>query len=492
MFKSLAKIEGLERRLDRLMGSAPEAGRAHELTDLSALSLLDFVPAASPHLVRPDHLLPYATLLELAIVEGEVRAVIAAPPQHGKTQLTEHALLWACIKYPGRKHAYVSYSAERAEYVSAEFQRLATELGLEPTGRLSGVRLKGGTEVRFIGVGGGLTGFSVNGLLIVDDPVKDRAEAESPTIRRKCVDWFTDVARSRRAKTTSILVMATRWHPEDLSGELVRLGYQYINLKAIAEGPLADDGTVANDPLHRRPGEALWPSEKPAEFFAEERQDAYSWASLYQGEPRGRGESIFRAPDLGDPEDCSKRFYDVLPDAALARVVIGVDFAYTAKTHADYSVAVVLGAVESTYYVLDVVRLQVEPKTFGERLRLLAATYPSSVVSSYVASTEKGGLEFVRSLGLQVQGLSANTAGDKFTRALPAAAAWNNYRVKLPAKADWLSTFLSEVIGFTGLHDRHDDQVDALAAAVHSLRTFVVDWDYLDRLATAWPAPLSF
>lgn len=416
--------------------------------------------------MRPKHLAPFAALLERACEPGQLRAVVAAPPQHGKTEMVEHGLLWLALRYPGRRHGYVTYSAERAEYVSASFQRLAQIAGLDPQGRLSDVRLKGGTEIRFTSIGGSFTGFTVDGLLVIDDPFKDRADAESPTIRRKTADWFVDVARSRRHPKTSILCMATRWHPEDLSGELISRGYEYVNLKAIAEGPIdSATGRIANDPLLRYPGEALFPELKPASFFEEEQQDAYSWSSLYQGEPRGRGASVFEFPDIADPS----RTYDRVPDSAMQRVCIGLDFAYTAKTHADWSVAVVLAALGPICYVVNVVRLQVEPPAFRQRVALLKQMYPRAFGAAYVASTEQGGVEFIRDSGLQIRGMSAAKAGDKFTRAIPVAAAWNSGKILLPKTAPWLDTFLSEVCSFTGVRDRNDDQVDALAAAFDPL-----------------------
>jgi predicted phage terminase large subunit-like protein len=432
------------------------------------LPLLDFVPKVSPHLLRPNHLAPFAELLQRGIEPGALRAVVAAPPQHGKSEMVIHGLLWLAFRYPGRKHAYITYSAERAEYVSAAFQRLAESVGLEPQGRLSDVRLKGGTEIRFTSVGGSLTGFTVDGLLIIDDPVKDRPDAESPTVRRKCVEWFTDVARSRRHPKTSIICMATRWHPEDLSGELIQRGYQYLNLKAIAEGQLDESGRVANDPLHRLPGEALFPELKPAGFFEEEQRDAYSWNSLYQGEPRGRGSFVFRFPDL-QSEGAAYRAIPAETARDKIRTCVGLDFAYTTKTHADWSCAVVLSALGGTYYLREVVRVQEEPRQFRERVKLLLATYERATACAYIAETERGITEFFRGIGAHVTELSANTAGNKFTRAIPTAAAWNTDRIRVPVQAPWLDAFLAEVSGFTGIKDRNDDQVDALAAAFDGL-----------------------
>jgi predicted phage terminase large subunit-like protein len=432
---------------------------------------------------------PLAEILERAVNEGKVRAVGATPPQHGKSETVEHGLVHFALKKPGLRHGYVTYNAERAEYVSRHFQRIAERAGLEPTGRLSDVLLKGGTEIRFTSIGGSFTGFTVDGMLIIDDPHKDRVEAESPTLRGQVIDWFTDVARTRRHPNTSIVTIATRWHPEDLSGELISRGYSYTNLKAIAEGPTDEEGRVTTDPLHRVAGESLWHA-KPPSFFDEERLDAYTWESLYQGEPRGRGHTVFHWPDVGE----EGRVYDVVPPVA-SRICIGADFAYTAKTHADYSVAVVLAQVGGVYYILDVIRRQVEPRLFRDELRLSHAERPDSRVCAYVAATEQGGVEFIREAGIPVLGLSAAKAGDKFTRALPVAAAWNTGRILLPRKAPWRDAFLQEVCGFTGIKDRHDDQVDALAAAFDGLAAEnwqSPDWSYIDELAAAAPEPLTW
>lgn len=453
---------------------AIQARKSRESTE--HLGLIDFVHGASPHLLKPVWMAPLAEPFEQALrafVDAEidpVRFVGASPPQHGKTQLIEHAFCWLDIRAPGRKHAYITYSTERAEYVSRQFQMLAEAIGLEPSGRLSDVTLKGGTEIRFTSIGGSLTGFTVDGLLLVDDPLKDRADAESPTIRRKAVDWFIDVARSRRHPKTSIACIATRWHPEDLSGELTSRGYQYINLKAIAEGATDEEGRVLSDPLQRIAGESLCPEWKPPEFFAEEREDEYSWQSLYQGEPRARGSSLFQYPDVTDPG----RFYAELPRDRKLRVCIGADFAYTDKTYADYSAAVVLAQLGGVYYLVDVIRAQEEPRLFRTRLQALASQWPNAQVFAYVAATEQGGVEFIRDGGVRINGLSANLAGNKFTRALPVSAAWNTGKILLPARRPkWFEPFLSEVTGFTGIKDKRDDQVDALAAAFDGLDRFV-------------------
>ncbi len=445
-------------------------------------SLVEFIPQVSPDLQAPYHLLPFVRMLEQACDPGKIRAVLAAPPQHGKSVTLLHGLLWLCIKYPKQSHAYVTYATDRAETVSKQFTELAEAAGMEPKGRLSDIVLKGGSTVKFTSIGGVLTGYPVTGLLIIDDPVKDRADAESPTLRRKAAEWFIDVARSRRHPKTSIICMATRWHPEDLSGELLKKTdkygkktYEYLNFKAISEGPTDNEGIVIGDPLGRKPGQALFPELKPVEFFDEERLDDYSWQSLYQGEPRGRGNTVFHWPDVGllDTYELDDRgqplgrptcyYYDNLSAGDYDQISIGLDFAYTAKTSADYSAAVVVGRWRNELHVIETLRLQVEPREFRERVRLLMATYPQANATCYVAATEKGSVEFFRDGGMNIDGMIAKQ--DKFMRAFPCAATWNSGKFKLPARAPWKDTFLGEVCSFTGLKDAHDDLVDAFAAA---------------------------
>lgn len=402
---------------------------------------------------------PYAEALEQAI-GGNLRLCFAAPPQHGKTELSLRAFLWWDRYFAGKRHAYVAYNQDRTEQVAKDFIRLAEETGFLADGStLKQVYLVGGSSIKFTSIGGGLTGSPVDGVCLIDDPIKDGVDARSPTIRADTHNFWRSVARARRHPGTSFIEMATRWHCEDLTGYLIGEGWRYINLKAIADGSVdPETGCVIGDPLNRRPGEALWPSYKPVEFFAEEQSDSYWWAAMYQGEPTPDGAQVFRDVVL-----CEEP-----PPLSKLRVSIGEDFAYTAKKTADYSVAVVLGEDEDgTVYVLEVVRLQVEPRQFRDRILELQLRYGAGS-TAFIARTEQGSVEFLRESGVAINGVPASE--DKLSRAIHVAAAWNSKRVKIPSGAPWREAFVREVCGFTGVKDRHDDQVDALAGAFHGLR----------------------
>ena len=432
--------------------------------------LLDYIPRVTPRWAKPQWLWPYAELLERAIREP-IRAVVAAPPQHGKTETTIHALAWWFRKSPGRRHAYATYAQERSERVSNKTRLIAERDGMVIEGNQSLWGDASGSSILWTSIRGPFAGEPVDGVLLIDDPTKDSKDAHSAIRRYDQLEWFDSVAEPRCHPGASILVMSTRWHPEDLPGQLIARGWDYVNLKAIAEGQTDEDGVVTSDPLGRHAGEALCEARRPLADLQEKRKtNAYAFASLYQGEPRPREGTIFS--DL--PDHC---YCEELPTVGY-RVAYGVDLAYSAKKKADWSVVIRLYAVTptperegdkppTTYYVASVVRKQVDAPAFLLTLKAMHSEKRGPML--WIASgTEKGTAQFIQErVPLEVK----NASEDKFQRALPVSEAWNAGRIMVPREAPWLDDFLDEVLNFTGISDAHDDQVDAFAAAFEAVAT---------------------
>jgi phage terminase large subunit-like protein len=451
--------------------------------------LLDFVPRVSAHYSAPRHLRTFAEALEEAI-RKEVFLLVSMPPQHGKTMLAMHALIWHMLRR-ARRHMYLTYSQERARIVQSEAKIIAGNAGLEISGTQSFWRLANGAQIRWAGIGVGVGGTPADGLIFVDDPYAGMTEAQSKVTREHVDTWFRSVVIARRHLGSSIVVLSTRWHPNDLIGELAReasLPWQVINYPAI------DDG-----------GNALWPEKQPLALLEQKRVTAgpFIWEAEFQGRPRPRGLQVFR--DV---------HYGLVPRARSVRRAIGVDLAYTDKSYADYSTAVVLAALDdvdektgrpvTTFYVERVVRLQVQATDFAAALRGLQAMYPGVPMFSYIGGTEKGTVQLMNRAGprgeppVNLRAKVLSGAGDKFLRAQPISAAWNAGRVMLPdvdtllRSADpvdrthgahartWLPAFAEELLSFTGDGDKNDDQVDALVNA-HALlaRRVVVDFSSL-------------
>jgi predicted phage terminase large subunit-like protein len=149
-----------------------------------------------------------------------------------------------------------------------------------------------------------------------------------------------------------------------------------------------------------------------------------------------------------------------------------VDLNYSTSKRADYSVAFVLGTDGETFYALDVRRMQTTPSVFRAVLAELQEQYDKPTIYAYVGGQEGGILDLFAEKGLHIEAVSASSVGDKFVRAQPAAAAWNQKRILLPREARWLAPVVDEIVSFTGVRDRHDDVIDALAAAFDAAKLF--------------------
>lgn len=437
-------------------------------------SLYEFIPRVSPKYVAPYHLDPIVTLLHDMVETGGVEACSSTPPRHVKTSTIVHAFIKIAKSRPGTKLGYVTYNQQRSDSVSATARSIARRAGcVFDRDSLREWRFTNESKIVWGGIGGSWTGEGFD-LVGVDDPFKNREDAESPVVRDKVWDSFDSDIYTRQepgARATSFLVNHTRWHIDDLIGRLVqRNGWRWVNLPAINDN-----------------GEALWPEGFSIERLrkAERKMGPYSFASLFQGRPIAKGASVFRAPT----------YYDELPVGVGYQPSIGGDFAYTIKTWSDYSVGVVFRRyTDGRIFVVEVIRERCELPSFRARLRDLAERHNAlHAVGAFVAGTEKGGLSFFEE-GDEKERVHVEpypTTSDKFMRAQPYAAAWNAGRVLLPRniaalgelgeryldaettiedQVPWLEAFLDEHKNFTGVKDAYDDQIDAGAGAYEPFR----------------------
>ncbi|MFE3196786.1 terminase large subunit domain-containing protein [Embleya sp. NPDC059237] len=213
------------------------------------------------------------------------------PPRHGKSRRAARwAPLWYLRRHPTHRLMIAAYSSDLAD----DHGRWIRDAILE-YGPILGLALKPGAQAanRFnilggdggavtAGVGGGLTGQGAD-LAIVDDPIKDRVEAESPKVRKRLWEWWEAVLLTRLEPSGSIIVIQTRWHEDDLAGRLLqseRERWNVIDLPAVA--------TKSDDALGREIGDPLWPLRYDAKALAEIRRAVGErvWWSLYQQRPR--------------------------------------------------------------------------------------------------------------------------------------------------------------------------------------------------------------
>ncbi len=390
-------------------------------------------------------------LFRRAFAGGPIFACVSVPPQFGKTETALHALAWWLAQRPADVLCYATYAQDLADEKSGKAREYARAAGVvlrEDTRSKKTWGTIAGGGMRARGITGQITGLDGIKLLFVDDPYRNRAEAESRVIRDKVDGEFRSTLMSRLHPDTSIILQHTRWHEDDQIGRIKT---------TMEREPGGTQWEVYNLPAVDEDGESLWPEERPADFLAEQRKRVgeYAWHSLYQGSPRPREGRLFDGV----------AYWDELPSGY--RVSIGVDLAYTAKTSADYSVAVVLAESDGRCFVLDVVRGQMSSPDFAARLRGLVTLYPGAPMSIYASGTERGAVDFIAASGVPLTAKTPN--GDKHTRAQPVSAAWNRGEIMLPRGLSWVDAFVGECLDFSGVNDAHDDQVDALAAAYDAL-----------------------
>lgn len=425
-------------------------------------TLEQYITEVSPHLPPPPHLRLVIDKLEEA-TRHPIRLAVSMPPRHAKTTLLTHAYARWMKWSPADTHAYTSYNDEQARDKSRIIRDLAVAGGVElgDATRLNRWMTEQGGGLIAAGLRAGITGKGVNAIFGVDDPFKNRVEANSRHIREQVYETFREVVMTRLEEVrtaASVVVVHTRWHPDDLIGRLARDGdFEILNIPALAE----DD-----DPLGRAYGEALWPDFYSREYLETLRRTmgAYGFDALYQGRPRPKGAKVFGAPHYYDPAATS---------FAGCRVGIGADPAATDDTSNDFSAAVAgrfMGSADQRkLYITDVYHHQVQIPQFVTDLRAFMEKNDGSAAAVEGAGIGKSVVQMLRNVDRKLRVKESPAIGDKFTRAQALSAAWNDGRVLVPlGNPPWLKDFLAEMEDFTGVGDEVDDQVDA---AVHLWNT---------------------
>ncbi len=433
--------------------------------------LTEYFPAVSPRLQYPEWLQPLAD--DWAEVEAALRGerdpvfkCWSVPTQHGKSTFAEHALSKVVGQFPHLNHMYLSYAAQLALKKSRNIRGIYTRAGgqLSIEANAAWETPQGGGLVA-AGVGGGIAGNPATGVVIIDDPHANRQQAESLLYRDRAWDWLTGDVYQRIHPQTSIIIIGSRWHPDDVIGRAIdpenklgdnEQGYEYTRLPAINDA-----------------GEALWAEGMPLELLAKKRAASeYDWWSLYMQSPRRKGGQVFGTPTLCDLADVPTQ----------GAVSIGIDLAYSKKTHADFSVAVVLRRHPNLkrIYVEHVVRKQVRAPEFKVDLLRLRDRYPGAPMTFHSGyGGEKGNSDWLKDSGVPLTEEHAGT--DKLARAQPFAAAWNGVDdeymsepgyIFVPGDAPWSRAYLTELEAFTGVGDVRDDQVDASGSAFSRLPMF--------------------
>lgn len=245
--------------------------------------LIAFTEYTNPDYVCADHHKLIANHLE-AVERGDLnRLMIFMPPRHGKSELASRRFpAYYLGKGKNRQVIAASYNSDLANdfgrdvrnvVASYEYSLLFDTALRADSKAADRWNTNGGGAYIAAGVGTSMTGRGAH-LGIIDDPIKDRQEAESETVRERLHNWYKSTFRTRLMPGGSILLIQTRWHDDDLAGRILN-------------SPGADEWTVL-ELAARADGRALWPAWYPLEELERIERDIgpREWSALYQQQPQ--------------------------------------------------------------------------------------------------------------------------------------------------------------------------------------------------------------
>lgn len=406
--------------------------------------------------------------------------MIFMPPRHGKSMLTsEHFPPWLLGRFPHKNVMLCSHTADFA----ASWGRKARDVIEDVGSKMFGVQVRGDSSAAdrwqlqgatggmvTAGVGAAITGRGAD-VLIIDDPVKDLAEAYSPTVRQHTWDWYTGTALTRLEPGGAVVLIMTRWHIDDLAGRLLKAQrdggegsakWEVLSLPALAE---ADD-QFGPDALGRKPGEALWPERFDAPALIQRKQEMGTrmYTAEYQQRP---------LPDEGGGVFLREwwKYYDSnrITDSWEFRL-FSIDTAFKDRTQNDYSVVAMWCVMRGELYVPFVFRAKMQYPELKRSVANLAAQWrPNALLIEDAASGQSLIQELRRSSRFNIPVIAARPDSDKYTRAVAAAPEVEAGKVYLPAGAPWVHEFIEEHANFP--NGVNDDQVDTTTQAIRYLRS---------------------
>lgn len=319
----------------------------------------------------------------------------------------------------------------------------------------------------------------VHNCLIIDDPHKNREDADSETARNKVWDWFLSTAYTRLEKKGSVVVIQTRWHEMDLIGRLQesQMGWKTISFPAIAE---------EDEPL-RKKGEPLWPEKYDLEQLdlIKRQVGEREWASLFQQRPAPREGAIFKKEYWSwyDPSN----FIQVTP---WNQIFQSWDTGVSVKKDSARSCCTTWGLGPGGFiYLIDVWKGKLEfPDLKRKAIELARVWQPRTI---WVEEQQTGGpliAELKRNTEIPIKGVRLR--GDKEVRAEAVSAIVESGKVKLPLGRPWVDDYVNELASFPA--GKYADQVDSTTLALRMLGKMELDETIMSNMrARTSRAPVS-
>lgn len=454
------------------------------------LSFKDFIKQAMPsfQFYRWNEVL-IERLQEVA--DGKLsRLMVQVPPRHGKSELAKLFAAYYLLRYQQRFVGVSSYSAELAYTFSraarsyyrntgGQFNPAASAVGFWETEQRGGCWSAGS--------GGSITGKGGH-LIVVDDPVKGREEAESPAYVRKLHDWYKSVLRTRlNPEGGAMVLIQTRWSATDLIGlamdleqhapEEFREGWHLIDFPALYEDwdmrPAVAECITVEEDFRTEAGQALCPERYDELALGQIRASIGSreFGALYQQNPVDLDSAIFK------PQWWQWRSQ---LDVTYTRKVLSVDCAFTATETSDFVAIAVIGQREDgTFDIIDVLNQRLDVVDTMKAMLSMVRRYKPTAVLVERAANGEAVIQMLNKKVPNIIGIRADKS--KIARASGAAPMIEAGSVWLPLPPPhWVDPMIDQFSQFPV--GKHDDMVDAVTQGLNWMR----DREPMRQVTATW------
>ena len=384
-------------------------------------------------------------------------------PTHNSMTVTEGLPAWYMGKFPRNRLILASYNEETAERFTRrnkeKIRRFGVPLfgcGIGEIDRSTEFEMDNGVG-RMIsrGILSGITGNPAN-LLIIDDPIKNRQEADSPTRRQLIWGEWLNSLKSRLAAGAKVVVIMTPWHEDDLAARLEATEQNLRKVRLPVEAEL-------DDPLGREEGEPLCPEIGKNAAWLKEFRDSYmndpeggprAWSALYQCSPRVEGGNLVKREWW--------RFYDPAKVTAFGTEVISVDAAFKGNEDNDYVAIEVWAKTGNDYYCRYCLNRHLDFPGTLDAIRTVRKLFPKA--RAVLIEDKANGSAIISMLQHEMFCIAVNPKGGKVARVNAVSSAIESGHVYLPEGAPWVPGFIDQFTAFPA--GKNDDMVDSASQAL--------------------------
>ena len=392
--------------------------------------------------------------------------IIECPPQHGKSMTVSESLpSWYLGRHPERNIILASYDSDFAERFCRKNKEKIRNVGRQLFGiEIGAIDRAGEFELsngkgRMIsrGIMSGITGNPAN-LIIIDDPVKNQQEADSPAYRNRVWSEWQASLKSRLAAKGKVIVIMTPWTDDDLAARILRSekNAQLLRLPVEAE---------ENDPLGREVGQALcpelgkdeqWLKDFKASYISDAQGGQRAWTALYQCSPRQEEGNLVRRNWF--------KYYDPDEEQVFGTEVISVDASFKGDAGSDFVSIQVWGKRAQDYYLRYCLNKRLNFPDTVEAIKTIYRLFPRA--RKVLIEEAANGPAIIQTLQREMFIIPVTPLGGKISRVNAISPAIESGHVFLPdpAKAPWVNDYIEQWVAFP--NGKNDDMVDATSQAL--------------------------